>query len=151
VTLSGSASANQALTVREDCERFLPTDNGTNKMLGIGRHLLLLACTGALLSIAPLAAPAAENETSTGAQADAGIPVPEIKKLFANNCSWCHGAYGMTADKGPRLAGTKMTEDEVRERIRHGKEGYMPSFAKVLNEQQIAAFAKYIKSLTPAD
>jgi mono/diheme cytochrome c family protein len=120
-------------------------------MLGIGRRLLLAACAVALLAMAPLAAPAAENETSTGAQADATVPVTEVKKLFANNCSWCHGAYGMTADKGPRLAGTKMTEDEVRERIRHGKEGYMPPFGKVLNDQQIAAFAKYIKSLTPAD
>ena len=86
-----------------------------------------------------------------GRRGNAEIPLPEIKKLFANNCSWCHGAYGMTADKGPRLAGTKMTEEEVRERIRHGKEGYMPSFAKVLTDPQIAAFAKYIKSLTPAD
>lgn len=99
----------------------------------------------------PLAVPAAENEAATGAEANAAVPLSEIKKLFANNCSWCHGAYGMTADKGPRLAGTKMTEEEVRERIRHGKEGYMPSFASVLNDKQIAAFAKYIKSLTPAD
>ena len=120
-------------------------------MLGIGRRLLLAACTGALVLIVSLAAQAAENETSTGAEADAAIPVTEVKKLFANNCSWCHGAYGMTADKGPRLAGTKMTEEEVRERIRHGKQGYMPQFGKVLNEQQIAAFAKYIKSLTPED
>jgi mono/diheme cytochrome c family protein len=121
-------------------------------MLGIERRLLLAACAGALLAIAPPAAPAAENDNSTGAQVDAAaVPVTEVKKLFANNCSWCHGAYGMTADKGPRLAGTKMTEDEVRERIRHGKEGYMPPFGKVLNDQQIAEFAKYIKSLTPAD
>ncbi len=131
--------------------RFLLTDNGWDKMLGIGRGLLLAALAGGFLSAAPLAAPAAENATSSGAQADTEIPFTEVKKRFANNCSWCHGAYGMTADKGPRLAGTKMTEEEVRERIRHGKEGYMPSFAKVLNEQQIAAFAKYIKSLTPAD
>jgi mono/diheme cytochrome c family protein len=119
-----------------------------NKMLGIGRPVLFAA---AFLSVAPIAASAAENEAATGAAANAEIPVPEVKKLFANNCSWCHGAYGMTADKGPRLAGTKMTEEEVRERIRHGKEGYMPPFAKVLTDPQIVAFAKYIKSLTPAD
>ncbi len=113
-------------------------------MLGFGR-LMLLAAVG-FLSVAPTTAPAAENEAGTGAGANAEVPLPEIK-----NCSWCHGAYGMTADKGPRLAGTKMTEEEVRERIRHGKEDYMPSFAKVLTDPQIAAFAKYIKSLTPAD
>jgi mono/diheme cytochrome c family protein len=121
----------------------------SNKMLGFGR-LMLLAAVG-FLPVAPTTAPAAENEAATGAEANAEVPVTEIKKLFANNCSWCHGAYGMTADKGPRLAGTKMTEEEVRERVRHGKEGYMPPFAKVLTDPQIAAFAKYIKSLTPAD
>jgi mono/diheme cytochrome c family protein len=120
-------------------------------MRAIGRCLLLAGFAGGLLSAAAVAAPAAENEASPGAQAVAAIPMPEIKKLFANNCSWCHGAYGMTADKGPRLAGTKMTEQEVRDRIRHGKEGYMPPFEKVLNDEQIEAFAKYIKSLTPAD
>ena len=75
----------------------------------------------------------------------------EIKKLFANNCSWCHGAYGMRPTRGRASPGTKMTEEEVREPIRHGKQGYMPPFAKVLTDPQIAAFAKYIKSLTPAD
>ena len=120
-------------------------------MLGIGRLMLLAAFAVGLLSVAPTTAPAAENEAGTGAGANTEVPLPEIKKLFANNCSWYHGAYGMTADKGPRLAGTKMTEEEVREQIRHGKEGYMPSFAKVLTDPQIAAFAKYIKSLTPAD
>ena len=78
-------------------------------MLGFGR-LMLLAAVG-FLSVAPTTAPAAENEAGTGAEANAEVPLPEIK-----NCSWCHGAYGMTADKGPRLAGTKMTEEEVRER-----------------------------------
>jgi mono/diheme cytochrome c family protein len=55
----------------------------------------------------------------------------------------------MTADKGPKLAGTAMTEHEVEERIRHGKPGYMPAFHRFLNEQQIALMAKYIKSLKP--
>ena len=34
-----------------------------------------------------------------------------------------------------------MTEGEVRERIRHGKEGYMPSFAKVLVRQLSTGYA----------
>ena len=109
---------------------FPSPGGGVNKMLGIGRLMLLAAFAVGLLWVAPTT----ENEAATGAEANAEVPLPEIKKLFANNCSWCHGAYGMTADKGPRLAGTKMTEEEVRERIRHGKEGYMPSFAKVLTD-----------------
>ena len=55
----------------------------------------------------------------------------------------------MTADKAPGLAGTQMTEHEVEERIRNGKPGYMPSFHRFLNDQQIALMAKYIKSLKP--
>jgi mono/diheme cytochrome c family protein len=73
------------------------------------------------------------------------------KTIFGAQCAWCHGNYGMTADKGPRLAGTQMTEHEVQERIRNGKSGYMPSFRKFLNDDQIALMAKYIKSLKPED
>jgi mono/diheme cytochrome c family protein len=57
----------------------------------------------------------------------------------------------MTADKGPRLAGTELTEQQVRDRIRNGVEGYMPPFRKDLSDEDIAAFAKYIKSLKPED
>ena len=57
----------------------------------------------------------------------------------------------MQAGKGPRLAGTKMTEHQVEERIRNGKPGYMPSFRKALDDGQIALMAKYIKSLKPQD
>jgi mono/diheme cytochrome c family protein len=73
------------------------------------------------------------------------------KELFAAQCGWCHGDYGMQAGKGPRLAGTKMTEHQVEERIRNGKPGYMPSFRKALDDGQIALMAKYIKSLKPQD
>jgi mono/diheme cytochrome c family protein len=73
----------------------------------------------------------------------------EAKTIFAAQCSWCHGDYGMKADKGPQLAGTQMTEQQVEERVRGGKPGYMPSFRKFLNDAQIALMAKYIKSLDP--
>jgi mono/diheme cytochrome c family protein len=83
--------------------------------------------------------------------ADNPAPPPEIKGLFASYCSWCHGSYGMSADKGPRLAGTQLSEAQVEDRIRNGKEGYMPSFGKDLTAEQIKAFALYIKSLKPQD
>ncbi len=73
----------------------------------------------------------------------------EAKAIFSAQCGWCHGNYGMTADKGPRLAGTQMTEQQVEQRIRNGKPGYMPSFRKFLNDQQITLMARYIKSLEP--
>jgi mono/diheme cytochrome c family protein len=57
----------------------------------------------------------------------------------------------MTAEKGPRLAGTEMTLHEVENRIRNGKPNYMPGFKKFLNDEQIALMARYIKSLKPQD
>ena len=103
------------------------------------------------------AAPASGDPASTTANAAPATPAApaapaiNVKKLFATNCSWCHDDYGMAAGKGPRLAGTDMTEKQVYERIKNGKSGAMPSFAKTLSPEQIAAFAAYIKSLKPQD
>jgi mono/diheme cytochrome c family protein len=77
--------------------------------------------------------------------------VTDAKAIFGVQCGWCHGDYGMQAAKGPRLAGTMMTERQVEQRIRNGKPGYMPSFRKALDDEQIALLAKYIKSLKPPD
>ncbi len=85
------------------------------------------------------------------ATVEADDPSGEVKDIFATKCSWCHGDWGLKADKGPRLAGTKMTEQQVEERIRDGKPGYMPSFRKALSDQEITTMAKYIKSLKPED
>ncbi len=98
----------------------------------------------ALAGLVLVAAPAASA-------ADNPEPSPEVKGIFAGQCSWCHGAWGLKADKGPRLAGTSMTEQQVEERIRHGKPGYMPPFGKQLSAQEITLMANYIKSLKPED
>jgi mono/diheme cytochrome c family protein len=112
----------------------------------------VLAAYGML--IAPQAARAADEPpqnppTTASAGTDDQKSVP--KAIFAAQCGWCHGDYGMQAGKGPRLAGTKMTEHQVEERIRNGKPGYMPSFRKALDDGQIALMANYIKSLKPQD
>jgi mono/diheme cytochrome c family protein len=108
----------------------------------------LLAIFG--LSFAHWSAGAADNSpqptTSEGVDAQ---QVTDAKAIFAAQCGWCHGDYGMQPDKGPRLAGTQMTEKQVEERIRNGKPGYMPSFRKFLNDGQVTLMAKYIKSLQP--
>jgi mono/diheme cytochrome c family protein len=71
----------------------------------------------------------------------------DIKKLFATNCSWCHDGYGMDGGKGPALAGTSKTYEQVVKQITSGKSGYMPGFGKVLKPEQVQALAEYIKSL----
>jgi mono/diheme cytochrome c family protein len=118
--------------------------------------LVVIGC-GALL--VPNVARSADGSAAAQQTAANVAPAPsvteaekaEAKAIFAGQCGWCHGNYGMTADKGPKLAGTQMTEQEVEQRIRNGKPGYMPSFKKFLNDQQIALMAKYIKSLKPED
>ena len=126
-------------------------------MMSTRLRLSLLVVTCGVL-FGPCLAGSAENQPPEQATA-ANSANPSVtdaetadaKAIFAGQCAWCHGSYGMTADKGPRLAGTKMTEQEVQERIRNGKPGYMPSFHRFLNDQQITLMAKYIKSLKPAD
>jgi mono/diheme cytochrome c family protein len=105
---------------------------------------LLLARWPAVAADGPQAEPAKANADTVDAQQET-----DAKAIFAAQCGWCHGDYGMKPDKGPRLAGTQMTEKQVEERIRNGKPGYMPSFRKFLNDSQIALMARYIKSLGP--
>jgi mono/diheme cytochrome c family protein len=71
-----------------------------------------------------------------------------VRKLFANSCSWCHGDFGMKEGKGgPKLAGTKMNLEQLKDRITNGKSGSMPGFKKTLKEDQIDALAEYVKGL----
>jgi mono/diheme cytochrome c family protein len=72
-----------------------------------------------------------------------------VRKVFATQCSWCHAAYGMQADKGPRLAGTLLSGPEIADRIRNGKGDAMPGFRKSLSEAQITALTLYIEGLKP--
>ena len=69
-----------------------------------------------------------------------------IKKLFATRCSWCHQGYGMKQADGPKLAGTRMTYEQVVTQIVVGKSP-MPGFRKQLSPEQIQALAEYIKAL----
>jgi mono/diheme cytochrome c family protein len=116
-----------------------------------GRIALLAAClnltawpTGAAEDRA--AAPSTAPQPTVG---EPGTAEPEIdvKKLFAAQCGWCHADYGMKAGKAPQLAGTRLNEQQVFNTIRNGKVDVMPSFRRSLTEEQIRAFAKYIKGL----
>jgi mono/diheme cytochrome c family protein len=106
----------------------------------------LLGTFGLLLAQWP--AKAADDPPRTAsANAPDAQETADAKAIFGAQCGWCHGDFGMQPDKGPRLAGTQMSEKQVEERIRDGKPGYMPSFRKFLNDDQIALMARYIKSL----
>jgi mono/diheme cytochrome c family protein len=110
------------------------------------RSLSGFAVYACVILLAPAFAGAAETEKNA-AKGVSEAETSKAKMIFAGQCSWCHGDYGMAADKGPRLAGTQMTRQQVEERIRNGKQGLMPSFRKFLDDGQIALMARYIKSL----
>ena len=70
----------------------------------------------------------------------------DIKKLFAQKCSWCHQGYGMRQADGPKLAGSEKTHEQLMKQIRNGKSP-MPGFKNQLKPYEIEALADYIKML----
>ncbi|HXV08749.1 MAG TPA: cytochrome c [Burkholderiales bacterium] len=70
----------------------------------------------------------------------------DIKKLFAQKCSWCHQGYGMRQADGPKLAGTDKTKEQLMKQIANGKSP-MPGFKSQLKEHELQALAEYIKAL----
>jgi len=67
--------------------------------------------------------------------------------LFAGVCGFCHQDGGRSEGKGPKLAGTKRSDDFIIARIRNGKPGAMPAFGGAFSEGQIIAILAYIRTL----
>jgi len=113
--------------------------------------------TGAVLAAFVLASSAAgvwaQQDPSQAAKATAPPP-PEASPndidgptLFASVCGFCHQDGGRTEGKGPKLAGTKRSDDFIVARIRNGKPGAMPAFGGAFSEGQIIAILAYIRAL----
>ena len=51
-------------------------------------------------------------------------------------CGWCHSDGGRAPGKGPQLMDTARSDDFIRFRIQHGKEGAMPAFGKSFVQQR---------------
>jgi mono/diheme cytochrome c family protein len=83
------------------------------------------------------------------AQQAAVTSLLDVGQLFATTCGWCHSDGGRVAGKGPQLMNTSRTDDFIRFRIQHGKEGAMPAFGASFNNADIDAIIKYIRSLKP--
>jgi mono/diheme cytochrome c family protein len=67
--------------------------------------------------------------------------------LFATVCGFCHENGGRTAGKGPKLAGTKRSDEFIIDRIKNGKLGAMPAFGGSFSDGQIIAILAYIRGL----
>lgn len=73
----------------------------------------------------------------------------EVEGLFASTCGFCHQDGGRVAGKGPQLMGTKRSDAFIVNRIKHGKEGYMPAFGQALTDREIKGIVHYIRHLKP--
>jgi mono/diheme cytochrome c family protein len=71
-----------------------------------------------------------------------------VPQLFATTCGWCHADGGRAAGRGPQLMNTTRSDDFIRYRIKHGKEGAMPAFPQ-FSDADIDAIIHYIRNLKP--
>ncbi len=118
------------------------------------RNILQGAAVYAVAAVALAVPPAAWGQDIDEAIAPAVKLVNEkyaehhldIKKLFAQRCSWCHQGYGMRQADGPKLGGTDKSREQVVKQIANGKSP-MPGFKKQLKEYELEALADYIKAL----
>jgi mono/diheme cytochrome c family protein len=72
-----------------------------------------------------------------------------VPQLFATTCGWCHSDGGRAAGRGPQLMNTTRSDDFIRYRIQHGKEGAMPAFGSMFSDTDLDAIIRYIRSLKP--
>jgi mono/diheme cytochrome c family protein len=83
------------------------------------------------------------------AQQAATTPSFDVPQLFAGTCGWCHSDGGRAPGKGPQLMNTVRTDEFIRFRIQHGKEGAMPAFGASFTDADLDAIIRYIRSLKP--
>lgn len=101
----------------------------------------LLAATALLACAMPARAQSADAAPDNGAF--------NVEQLFATTCGWCHSDGGRSPGKGPQLMDTKRSDDFIRDRIKNGKPGAMPSFGSTFTDAQIDQIIKYIRELKP--
>jgi mono/diheme cytochrome c family protein len=73
----------------------------------------------------------------------------DVKNVFRNVCSFCHQDYGRKAGKGPQLMDSPKTDQELFDRIKHGKPGRMAAFGAQFSDDQIRQIVEFIRELEP--
>jgi mono/diheme cytochrome c family protein len=89
---------------------------------------------------------AGQGGAASGKQDGAAI---DGNRLFAGTCGFCHSDGGRKAGKGPKLAGSKRSDEFIINRITNGKPGRMPAFGRTYSPEQIEQILAYIRSLQP--
>lgn len=103
-------------------------------------------------SLSVFAQGAVSSPPPAGGQAEAKPPEASPSDIdgatmFATSCGFCHEDGGRAAGKGPKLAGTKRSDEYIINRIKMGKPGAMPAFGGVFSDGQIIAILAYIRGL----
>jgi mono/diheme cytochrome c family protein len=105
-----------------------------------------LATLALALSIACVSAQ--QNPGPSGARPPEASPNDvDGPTMFATSCGFCHQDGGRSEGKGPKLAGTKRSDEFIIGRIKNGKVGSMPAFGGAFSDGQIIAILAYIRSL----
>lgn len=102
------------------------------------------------LLVAALAGSMAQPGTPLAQSSDTSPrPAREADKIFATTCGWCHNKGGREAGKGPQLMDTALSDAEIEQRIRRGKQGFMPSFEGAFSDAELKGLVAYIRALKP--
>jgi mono/diheme cytochrome c family protein len=109
------------------------------------RALLGLAgVTAVFVMLAPSAA--GQSGSRHGGDDDFGNPVIGRAIFVRDNCYSCHGTFGGGGD-GPNLREDPPDQDDVEEAVLEGMPTGMPSFARLLDRNEVADLAAYIQTL----
>jgi len=111
------------------------------------RNRAALAVLALALSIACGSAQQSQGPAGARPPAEASPNDIDGPTMFASVCGYCHQDGGRAQGKGPKLAGTKRSDEFIIDRIRNGKPGSMPAFGGTFSEGQIVAILAYIRSL----
>lgn len=114
---------------------------------------LVLAALGALLPTA-ISGTAPAQGLGGAAPPSAPATAPEAsqsdidgEQMFATSCGFCHQQGGRAAGRGPKLAGIQKSDEFIIDRIKKGKPGAMPAYARAFSDGQIIAILAYIRGL----
>jgi len=103
-----------------------------------------------------------EAQFSASTSEFAGLSVQELtqesaalamgRRLYANNCSVCHGSDAKGSEGFPNLVDSEWqwgnSIDQITHSITHGRQAAMPAWKDVLSVRQIDAVAVYVKLMS---
>jgi quinohemoprotein ethanol dehydrogenase len=154
---TGAGANNTATFFERNGHQYVAFYAGGNSLAGTahGDNLWLFGLEGTLGPVGPAgtgnaiehAGEAPNNNTppATTTTANAGGNTAAGQKIFAENCSVCHGADGHGGNGGPDLTSIPTAKDmaKVVAQVANGGGG-MPAFKGQLSAQQINDVAAYV-------